>query len=200
VKTARLGREVSDVPGQPHYDRRAFLALVAAGSSGYLWWSRHAANTDPARPARVRIAEFNDKGVLTGVVEVYTIRKTNAEWRKQLPLDSYAITRQRDTEFAGTGAYDRFYGDGIYRCICCGTALFDSKTKFASGTGWPSFTQPVAKENVVEADSTSMFGIREVEVRCIRCDAHLGHVFDDGPPPGNLRYCINSVALRFVAS
>ena len=180
-------------------DRRAFLVLVVAGSGGYAWWSRHPGDRGPAGPTRVRIAEFNPQGVLTGVAEVDVIRKTDAEWRKQLPLDSYMITRQRDTEFAGTGAYDRFYGDGIYRCICCGTALFDSRSKFASGTGWPSFTEPIAKENVVEADSANLFGIREVEVRCRRCEGHLGHVFDDGPPPGNRRYCINSVGLRFTA-
>jgi peptide-methionine (R)-S-oxide reductase len=198
VKTAGLGREASEVTGEPHYDRRAFLALVIAGSGGYVWWSRRTRSQESGRPVRVRIANFNDRGVPIGVAEVQTIHKTNAEWMKQLPLDSYAITRQGDTEFAGTGAYDRFYEDGIYRCICCGTALFDSNSKFASGTGWPSFTQPIAKQNAVERDSTSMFGIREVEVRCARCEAHLRHVFDDGPPPGGLRYCINSVALRFV--
>jgi peptide-methionine (R)-S-oxide reductase len=180
------------------HDRRAFLILVVSGSGGYAWWSRQSDNRAPAGPRRVRIAEFNLQGDLTGVVEVDAIRKTDAAWRKQLPLDSYMITRRRDTEFAGTGAYDRFYGNGIYQCICCGTALFDSKAKFASGTGWPSFTEPIAKENVVESDSVSMFGMHEVEVRCALCEAHLGHVFDDGPPPGNRRYCINSVALRFV--
>jgi peptide-methionine (R)-S-oxide reductase len=177
---------------QPHYERRAFLLLAAAGSGGYLVWARRPANSGPPPPTRVRIAEFND------VTEVDVIRKTNAEWRKLLPPDSYSVTRLKDTEFAGTGAYEKFYEDGIYRCICCGTAVFDSKAKYASGTGWPSFTEPIAKENVVEAPSAGLFGIRETEVKCARCDAHLGHVFDDGPPPGNLRYCINSVALRFV--
>jgi peptide-methionine (R)-S-oxide reductase len=184
---------------QPHYERRAFLLIALAGSGAYAWWSKHPGSAAVPTRTRVRIAEFNAQSVLTSVADVDIIRRSAAEWQKQLPPDSYAITRQRDTEFAGTGAYDRFYADGIYRCICCGTALFDSKSKYASGTGWPSFTEPIAKENVVHVDSTSLFGIREIEARCTRCDAHLGHVFDDGPPLGNLRYCINSVALRFVA-
>jgi peptide-methionine (R)-S-oxide reductase len=183
---------------QPHYERRAFLLLAAAGSGGYVVWARRPANSGPPQPTRVRIAEFDAGGLPVGVIEVGVIRKTNSEWMKQLPPDSYSVTRQKDTEFAGTGAYEKFYEDGVYRCICCATAVFDSKAKYASGTGWPSFTEPIAKENVVEAPS-AFFGIRETEVKCARCDAHLGHVFDDGPPPGNLRYCINSVALRFVA-
>lgn len=181
---------------QPHYERRAFLLLIAGGSGSYLWWTRATPNAGPPAPARVRIALFDASGAETGVMEVDVIRKTNREWMKQLPPDAYSITRLKDTEFAGTGAYDRFYEDGIYRCVCCGTAVFASKSKYASGTGWPSFTEPIAKENVAEAAS-SYFGIRETEVKCARCDAHLGHVFDDGPPPGNLRYCINSVALTF---
>ena len=192
-----MSRQVSDQ--QPHYERRAFLLLVAVGSGGYLVWARRPANSGPPPPTSgSEIAEFDAGGMRTGVVEVSVIRKTNAEWMKQLPADSYSVTRQKDTEFAGTGAYEKFYEDGIYRCICCGTAVFDSKAKYASGTGWPSFTEPIAMENVVEAPS-AFFGIRETEVKCARCDAHLGHVFDDGPPPGNLRYCINSVALRFVS-
>jgi peptide-methionine (R)-S-oxide reductase len=183
---------------QPHYERRAFLLIAAVASGGYVLWARRSAPSGPPPPSRVRIAEFDASGAPKGVFEVAVIRKTDAEWLKQLPLDSYSVTRRKDTEFAGTGAYDRFYQDGIYHCICCGTPVFDSKAKYASGTGWPSFTEPIAKENVVEAPSVAFFGIRETEVKCARCDAHLGHVFDDGPPPGNLRYCINSVALRFV--
>jgi peptide-methionine (R)-S-oxide reductase len=184
---------VSD--SQPHYERRAFLLILAAASGGYAWWVKRPANTGPLR-LRVRIAQFDADGVRTGIAEVDVIHKTDREWIRQLPADSYAITRRGDTEFAGTGAYEKFYEDGIYRCICCDTALFDSKAKYASGTGWPSFTEPIAKENVIEAPS-AWFGIRQTEVKCARCEAHLGHVFDDGPPPANLRYCINSVALRF---
>jgi peptide-methionine (R)-S-oxide reductase len=178
------------------YERRVFLALIGAGTGGYVWWSRGGPKA-MSLPSRVRIAEFDNSGRETGVMEVDAIRKADAEWAKLLPADSFSVTRRGDTEFAGTGRYDKFYEDGIYRCVCCGTALFSSKAKYASGTGWPSFTEPMARENVREAAS-AFFGIRETEVKCTRCDAHLGHVFDDGPPPGGLRYCINSGALRFV--
>jgi len=183
---------------EPHYERRAFVTIVAAALGGYALWARRPANAGPPAPSRVRIAQFDPSGAARGVIEVGVVRKTDSEWIKLLPADSYSVTRRKDTEFAGSGAYDRFYEDGVYRCICCGTAVFDSKSKYASGTGWPSFTEPIAKENVVEAPS-AFFGIRETEVKCARCDAHLGHVFDDGPPPGNLRYCINSVAMMFAA-
>jgi hypothetical protein len=106
---------------ETQYERRAFLAIVAAGSGGYLLWARQP-NAGPVQPTRVRIADFDASGRLTGIVERDAIRKTNSEWMKQLPPDSYSVTRQKDTEFAGTGGYEKFYEDGIYRCICCGTA------------------------------------------------------------------------------
>lgn len=181
----------------PHYERRAFLLIALGWSGAWAWMASRRPDTGPSLPSRVRIARFDARGVATGVVEVDAIRRSDGEWRKLLPPDSYSVLRQKDTEFAGTGQYERFYGDGIYRCFGCATAVFDSKAKFASGTGWPSFTEPIAKENVVEAPSY-FFGIEQTEVMCARCRGHLGHVFDDGPPPGNLRYCIDSVALRFA--
>jgi len=181
------------------YERRAFLALIAGGGCAYAWWTRGAGKSASLLPDHVPIADFDDRGLPLGVREAATVRKTDAEWQRVLPADSFSVTRRADTEFAGRGRYDKFYEDGIYRCICCDTALFDSKTKYASGTGWPSFTQPIAKENVVERTAVALIG-QEIEVSCARCAAHLGHVFDDGPPPGGLRYCINSVALTFRAA
>jgi peptide-methionine (R)-S-oxide reductase len=180
-----------------HYERRAFLLLVFAGSGGYAFWKR-SAPPESSLPARVRIAGFDSRGRATGVTEVETVRRSDDEWKRLLPLDSYWVTRRRDTELAFMGRYHNFDGDGLYRCVCCDTALFDSRDKYASGTGWPAFTAPIAKENVVEKPDAT-FGIAQTEVRCRRCDAHLGHLFDDGPPPAGLRYCINSGALRFVA-
>ncbi|MEJ0008899.1 MAG: peptide-methionine (R)-S-oxide reductase MsrB [Steroidobacteraceae bacterium] len=123
--------------------------------------------------------------------------KTDAEWRALLPPESYDVARHAGTERAFTGPLNNEHGHGTFRCICCATALYNSDTKFDSGTGWPSFWQPIAKQNVVEKTDTS-FGTVRTEVICARCDAHLGHVFDDGPRPTGLRYCMNSVAMKFV--
>jgi peptide-methionine (R)-S-oxide reductase len=140
----------------------------------------------------VRIAEFDATGKRTGVKSVDKIRKTDEEWKKQLSPMEYQVTRHKGTELAFTGK-----GDGIYVCVCCGTPLFDSKTKFDSGTGWPSFWAPIAKENVQDVvDMTH--GMVRTENVCARCDAHLGHVFPDGPQPTGLRYCMNSASLRFM--
>jgi peptide-methionine (R)-S-oxide reductase len=133
-----------------------------------------------------------------GFVMVEKVVKTEEEWKKLLTPEQFRVTRQKATELACSGPYWNHHQDGVYQCICCGTDLFDSKTKFESGTGWPSYFAPVAKENLRLERDTS-FLMERTEVLCARCDAHLGHVFDDGPEPTGQRYCMNSVALRFVA-
>jgi peptide-methionine (R)-S-oxide reductase len=149
-------------------------------------------------PAFVTVVEFRNDGTRVGPVKVPKVVHDDAEWQRLLPPRSYRVARRGDTERPFSGEYNALHDvRGVFRCICCGTALFDGRTKFDSGTGWPSFWQPIAAENVRAIEDRTL-GMSRTETRCTRCDAHLGHVFDDGPRPTGLRYCMNSVALKLT--
>lgn len=184
-------------------ERRSFLLASGATLIGLVYViherieSVHAEPEIVGQPHPVTIVEFTDDGEREGVVTVLTIQKTESAWRRQLSAAAFEVTRHAGTEFPFSGALLNVHDKGVFRCVCCDTALFDSATKFDSGTGWPSFWAPIAEENIIEAKDDSL-GIERTAVSCRRCDAHIGHVFDDGPDPTGLRYCMNSVAMRFA--
>ena len=183
--------------------RRTFLTLAASAVAGGLLWSLRtpvvlgAAHTARGTPGEVTIVQFSDDGKRLQKVRLAKVVKSEEDWKKMLSPLAFDITRHADTERAFTGQYWNLHEKGLYRCVCCDIALFSSDTKFESGTGWPSFWAPIAEENVRKERDASLGVIREA-VNCTLCDAHLGHVFDDGPPPTGLRYCMNSASLKFV--
>ena len=175
-------------------NRRTFLIAVTSAVGLAAWGPSLAFGADAGT---VTVVQFSDAGKPTGKVSVPKVVRSDAEWKQKLAPISFEVARHAGTERPYSGGTWNNHDHGFYRCICCDNAVFSSETKFESGTGWPSFWQPIAKENVVEIRDMSL-GMERTAVSCRECDAHLGHVFDDGPRPTGLRYCMNSAAMRFV--
>jgi methionine-R-sulfoxide reductase len=181
------------------HSRREVLVMGVSllGTLAYGGACEGTPTTREAGAMNVKVKVYNTAGELVGPVEMPKVVKSDAEWKKQLSPDQYRIARGKDTERPFCGNLLDNHQEGVYTCVCCGLPLFSSNSKFNSGTGWPSFFQPVAKENVTE-HSDETHGMIRTEILCSRCDGHLGHVFDDGPRPTGLRFCVNSESLSFT--
>jgi peptide-methionine (R)-S-oxide reductase len=182
--------------------RRALLLTPLAFAGIFVLWARKGRQGEDSTSTggsseEVTIVQFNDAGQKLGAARVKKVARSNGEWRKRLSAEQYYVARQQGTDTAFSGTYYQIHQDGLFRCICCDNAVFNSDTKYDSETGWPSFWAPIAEENIRTRSDFSLL-VKRTEAHCTQCDAHLGHVFNDGPEPTGLRYCMNESSLRFI--